>query len=64
MYLVMALKEKSKVKIKNCHPPHEEDISLSFADGMVGVMPVFDTYEAAEKWADGIQIIEVEPSLP
>ena len=29
------------------------DLPLDWADGMVGVLPVFDTYEAAETYAGG-----------
>lgn len=31
----------------------EQDIPLSFAPGMIGALPVFDTLEAAEAFADG-----------
>lgn len=34
---------------------------LSFAAGMVGAMPVFDTRESAEAFADGkFQVVEME----
>ena len=36
-------------------------IDLSWSDGMIGVMPVFDTVENAERYAGkGIQIHEAE----
>ena len=38
----------------------EQEISLTWADGMVGVIPVFESREAAEKYADGkIPVMEV-----
>ena len=36
-------------------------IELSWADGMVGVCPVFDSREAADKYAEGKhQVIRIE----
>lgn len=33
---------------------------LSFADGMIGAIPVFDNESDANKWADGAKVIELE----
>lgn len=33
---------------------------LSFADGMIGAIPVFDNEADALKWADGSKVIELE----
>ena len=60
MFLVMLLKESAKVKVGNCEPALESDITMDWADGMIGVMPVFGTREDAEKYAGDRQIIELE----
>ena len=31
-------------------------INMTWTDGMIGVCPVFDTLEAAEKYAEGLTI--------
>lgn len=36
------------------------DINLSWADGMIGALPVFDSEDAAIEYADGAQIIEIQ----
>ena len=40
-------------------PPLEQEITMSFADGMVGVLPAFEKIEDAEKYANGAKIIEI-----
>jgi hypothetical protein len=59
MYAVMLLNKKNKVSVNNCQPPLEQEIVMSFADGMVGVLPVFDKLEDAEAYANGANIIEI-----
>ena len=49
-YLVMRL-EKT-VEIATYGITHKE-IPLILADGMVGMMPIFDSEDAAKKYADG-----------
>jgi len=61
MFLVMLLKENAKVMIGSS-PKVEAKISMDWADGMIGVMPVFDSREDAEKYAGDRQIIELEKS--
>ena len=44
----------------------KSNIKVSWADGMIGVLPVFDTQENAKKYADGsaaaiVEIAEIEP---
>ena len=41
----------------------EVDIKMCWADGMVGALPVFDTYESALKYADDqpLFVRELEP---
>jgi len=59
-YVVLALSTKQKISVSNCHPPLEQEITMCFADGMIGCLPVFDSMEAAEKYANGNQIFEIE----
>lgn len=59
MFVAMAVQKKAEIDLFGKPTP----IELSFADGMIGVLPVFDTKEAAEKWADGLQVIEVQEAL-
>jgi hypothetical protein len=57
MFIVMAVKQKLAVDIVGT----TVIAPLSFADGMIGALPVFETYEQAHKWAgDGLQIVEVK----
>lgn len=56
MFVVMAVQFEAEIDLFGKHTP----IELSFAQGMIGVLPVFDTRENAEKWADGMQVVEVK----
>ena len=49
MYAVMSLNKTVGVKVAGA----EHDLPLSYAQGMVGAIPVFDTREHAEAFADG-----------
>lgn len=60
MYLVMVVNKKMKVSVGNCSPSLESSVDICWADGMIGAIPVFETYEEAEKYAGGRQIVEVE----
>lgn len=55
----MAVTKKQTVKISYYGNPINTDIEMSFADGMIGVLPVFETREAAEKYAKGLEVVEV-----
>ena len=57
MYLVMTLNRKQRARVANSDI--EADISISWAHGMVGAIPVFETREDAEKYANGANIIEI-----
>ncbi len=63
MFIVMFLNKKNMVRVNNCEPPLEQEITLSFADGMIGVLPVFENIEDAEKYANGANIVEIEENL-
>lgn len=55
-FLVMTLKRAVEVQT----PIGIEKIPLTWADGMAGAMPVFDSREAAERYAQGdYEIFEV-----
>ncbi len=57
MFIVMAVKQKFAVEIAGTTVIAD----LSFAKGMIGALPVFETYEKAHEWAgEGIQILEVK----
>lgn len=49
LYGVMALRESINVECMGL----STSIDLSFADGMVGAIPVFDSKEKALEYADG-----------
>ena len=62
MYLVLGVHKNMGIKVNNCYPELKQDVVLSWADGMIGVCPVFDTLEEAEKYLeddDGTEIIEI-----
>lgn len=42
----------------------EVSIPLSYADGMIGAMPVFETLEQAEAFADGRYVIKEVTLIP
>lgn len=58
MFAVMALKTEIELEVMGI----TRKLDMCFADGMVGAIPVFDTLENAEKWADGLQIVEIKES--
>jgi len=60
MFVVMIMKTKQKVSVRNCEPPLEQDINICWADGMSGALPVFEDREDAEKYANGAEVVEVE----
>ena len=55
MFAVMALKIEIAVEVLGV----TQSVKMSFADGMVGAIPVFDTKENALAWAEGLQVIEI-----
>lgn len=60
MYAVMVIHKKQKVSVAGCIPALESEIDICWADGMIGAIPVFETREDAEEFADGKQVIEVK----
>lgn len=57
MFVVMAVKKKLGVEVMGA----QIEVDLCYAEGMIGGLPVFDTRENAEAWADGKpEVIEVE----
>ncbi len=54
-YQVMHIEEYATV----CEPDGDHDINLSWADGMLGVSPIFATREQAEAYADGHRVVEI-----
>jgi len=48
-YLALALHRTIDLSVAGV----ERRLPLSYAEGMIGAMPVFDTREAAEAFADG-----------
>lgn len=47
MYAVLQINKEIEVSVRG----GEVTVALSYADGMVGAMPVFDTMESAESFA-------------
>ena len=57
MFIVMAVQRKADVNLFGKATP----IDLKFADGMIGVLPVFKTRQSAEKYAGKkMTIVQVE----
>ena len=55
IYMVMTLCKK--VQVKNVFTDEYEDIPVS---GIYGYAPVFETKEEAEKYADGLELLQIE----
>lgn len=60
MYVVMVVQKKQKISVVGCMPPLVDDVPICWAEGMIGAIPVFETYDDAEKYANGKPIHEVE----
>jgi len=57
-YFVGAVLKQHPVDLGNLG---EQDLPLIWADGMIGVMPVFDNYQDAKKYArNDFQIIQIK----
>lgn len=54
--------------VKKEHPVNvfgsEVTLPLTWADGMIGVMPVFENYESAETYAKGKAVYEISTKNP
>lgn len=42
-----------------CGPVGEHEVALLWADGMIGVAPIFATREQADAYADGHAVVEI-----
>ena len=60
VYLVMTVKERLNVEVLGLKRPLE----LQWSDGMIGAVPVFEDYESALKYADGLTSLVVEAKIP
>lgn len=58
LYAVQVLKKEVDVEVLGI----KQSLPLSWADGMVGIIPVFDSLENAQIWADGSEIVAMEYS--
>ena len=57
MIIVMAVQRKGNVKLSG----NDTLIDLKFADGMIGVLPVFRTRQSAERYAGKkVTLVQVE----
>jgi len=57
MFIVMAIQRKADIKMLGAPTP----IDLKFASGMIGVLPVFMSRKAAERYSKNkITIVEIE----
>lgn len=65
-YMVMAVIKSTEVELKDLGL--KQDLPLTWADGMVGVIPVFKDEESAKKYAGKVEIVELtmakEPTEP
>ena len=58
MFMVMNLIKTIDVEFAGMF---KKEIALSFDDGMIGCIPVFETKEQAEKFSDGkFEIVQIE----
>jgi len=66
MWMVLNFKDELEIEVVNMSPTFKHKIKLSWANGMIGAIPVFDTKEAALKYApeDEIKEISSTSSLP
>jgi len=57
-YILMAMKRAGTVQVGE----QLVEVPMVWADGMIGVIPVFETQEAAEKYSDGgkYQIVPIQ----
>ena len=56
MFIVLSLKKELNISIMGLNTP----VKMDFADGMIGVIPVFETREDAERFAgENVDIVEV-----
>jgi len=56
MFAVMALKKEIRIDAVGV----EYTLPLSWADGMIGALAVFETKTEAEDWAEGDPIVEIK----
>ena len=54
-YLVMALTKNVDVDIMG----RKVELNLSWDKGMIGALPVFESRQLAEKYADGKEILKI-----
>lgn len=64
-YLVTALKTEHPVEVQIHGINGERKLPLVWADGMIGVLPVFDSFSAAQDYirltkTDGAQILVIK----
>ena len=57
LYGVGAVYAKHKAILRQFGREETHDIELIWADGMIGVMPIFETEEAAKKYAAGKSVV-------
>lgn len=56
MYLVLGMKTDIELDVMG----NIQSLNLTWAEGMIGAIPVFENEEYAEKYASGLQVVEVE----
>lgn len=60
-YACLSLEHMHHIQVEVGDNVVRKEMALSWADGMIGVLPVFDCEKTAEKYADGKYIIlEIE----
>ena len=56
MFLVMVVNKTVEVSAMG----HIQKLNLSYIEGMIGAIPVFENRKDAEKYANGQQVVEVK----
>jgi len=60
MWLVMCMKESITIQMANMAPEYKTEQSLVWAEGMMGVMPVFKTRKSALEYYPDHEIVEIK----
>lgn len=59
-WIVIGVREKAEVGVTINIKSVITEIDFRMADGMIGVLPIFDDWEKAEEFACGLDVIMIE----
>lgn len=67
LYLVCEMRSEMLVRVRGAEPDIRSELKLSWADGMIGCMPVFETMDEADEYlkdaASNADVLEVYETL-